>query len=268
MKILVGEHRDERIEALPPELLERVRARGSWDDYMKIHGGPLASEAKRREAEVLAELGLLDEALRRGRAIVASYPPRLIGHSSGKGGYLNPAAYLAAKTGYPLISFDAHFPWGTWELHLKLGFPLLAIYSGAEGPHPGRLAKRSDRIVAVPLPPGASDQSLEAAISLAEGLGPVVLEVGLDFYYREPSGHFFATDRTYYRLGALVGRGGLAVLDCVSKASAEAAAALLAGAEGGPEPPDRPFEETRAVQSEAAAAIKKAKERARRIFKV
>ncbi|WP_420804559.1 hypothetical protein [Thermoproteus uzoniensis] len=77
MRVLVAEgYADRRIEAIPEDLREPVSARGRWDDYVEIHGGPLASAAKRQEGEVLAALGLLEEALRRGKAVLATYPPR------------------------------------------------------------------------------------------------------------------------------------------------------------------------------------------------
>ncbi|MGC9170694.1 MAG: histone deacetylase [Thermoproteus sp.] len=264
MKVLVAEgYADKRIEAIPEDLREPVSAKGRWEDYVEIHGGPLASAAKKREDEVLAALGLLEEALRRGKAVVATYPPKDVGYDSGRGGLLNAVAYLAKRLDAAVVALDAHFPWGTWELHLRLGFPLLAIYSGAEGPQPGKLARRSDKVVAVPLPPGASDRSVEAALALAERLRqPLVLEVGLDLYRLEPLGHFFATTAAYHAAGRLIAGGGYVVLDCASAASIPALRALLAGADGGPNPlPEGRIEEGPAVRREVDRAIRKAVER-------
>jgi acetoin utilization deacetylase AcuC-like enzyme len=264
VRVLVAEgYIDERLRAVPPELVEAVSTKGDWSKYLELHGGPLADAARRREDEVLAALGLLEEARRRGKAVVATYPPRGVGYSSGRGGLLNAVAYLAKELEAAVVSLDAHFPWGTWELHLRLGFPFLAIYSGADGPHPGRLARRSDRVVAVPLPPGASDRSVETALDLAGRLRrPLVLEVGLDLYRLEPLGHFFATTASYHAAGRLIAEGGYIVLDCASAASIPALRALLAGADGAPNPlPERPIEESPAVVREVDRAVEKARER-------
>ena len=271
MKILVAEgYADERIRILPPELLEAVSAKGTWEKYSAIHGGALANLARRREEEVLAVVGMLDEALKRKKAIVVAYPPRGIGYDSGRGGYLNAVAYLAHELGAAVISLDVHFPWGTWDLHVRLGFPFVAIYSGAEGPPPGKLARKSDKIVAVPLPPGASDRSIIPALKLIERLGgiPLVLEVGLDLYRLEPLGYFFATTNAYYEAGKLVEGGGYIVLDCVSSKSINALRALLSGAEGGDNPsPEEPQEENTAVRREVDKVLRKAGERILKIVK-
>lgn len=269
MRVLIAEgYVDERIRTLPQELLEPISARGDWAKYLAIHGGALANLARRREDEVLAVAGMLDEALKREKAVVAAYPPRQIGYDSGRGGYLNAVAYLARELNAAVVSLDLHFPWGTWDLHLKLGFPLLAIYSGAEGPSPGRLARKSDKVVAVPLPPGASDLSIRSALRLAEALGdtPLVLEVGLDLYYLDPLGHFFATTSSYAAVGTLVKDGGYIVLDCAGSRTINALRALLSGAEGLANPlPEESRKESPNVKREVDRALRKAAERVAKI---
>lgn len=271
MKVLIAEgYTDERMKALPRELLELVSARGSWEKYSAVHGGALANLAKRREEEVLSVAGMLDEAVKRRKAVVMAYPPRQVGYDSGRGGYLNAAAYLARELNAVVVSFDLHFPWGTWDLHLRLGFPFLAMYSGAEGPPPGRLARKSEKVVAVPLPPGASDLSIKRALGLIEAIGdiPLVLEVGLDLYYLDPLGHFFATTYSYNAVGALVKDGGYVVLDCVGDKTVNALRALLAGADGLVNPlPEEVREEGADVKKEVSRTLRKASERITKIVK-
>ncbi|MEZ0248168.1 MAG: histone deacetylase [Thermoproteus sp.] len=270
MKVLAAEgYEDDRIRAIPPSLLQRISSRGSWEQYLKIHGGPLANAAKRREEEVLAAVGLLEEVLRRGGGFVLTYPPRDIGHSSGRGGFLNAVAYLAESLEAAVVALDAHFPWGTWDLHLRLGFPLLLIYGGPDGPAPGRLARKSDKVVAIPLPPGASDRSIRAALRLVEAFErPVVFEVGFDLYRLEPAGHFFATAELYYEAGRLAGGEGYVVVDCLSGRSAVALEAMLAGADGAENPiREEPVEEGRAVVREVERALRRARDRINKIGK-
>ncbi|MBP1449126.1 MAG: histone deacetylase, partial [Thermoproteus sp.] len=229
-------HLSERIRAVPEDLLSFIDARGEWGEYEAIHGGPLLNEAKKREEEVLAAVGLAQIALGYDKAVLLTYPPKYIGYSSGKGGYFNAAAYLAARASGVLVSFDVHFPWGVWDLHLRLGFPLLAIYGGPEGPPPAKVARRSVAAAAVPLPPGAADSSASKLLSLLKIADvPLVVELGFDFYHKDPAGYFFFTSNAYYELGKLLGEAERAyvVLDCVEGWAERPLRAFLAGFEGG-----------------------------------
>ncbi|MEM3326264.1 MAG: histone deacetylase, partial [Thermoproteus sp.] len=181
---------------------------------------------------------------------------------------LNAVAYLAERLEAAVVALDAHFPWGTWDLHLWVGFPLWVILGGPDGPAPGRLARKSDKVVAVPLPPGASDESIGAALRLVEALErPIVFEVGFDLYRLEPAGHFFATTELYHEAGRLAG-GGYVVVDCLNSKSVAALEAMLAGADGVENPlHERQVEESRAVRREVKKALRRARERINKIGK-
>lgn len=254
-------YEDQRTKLIP-QLIKRVEVIGSWEEYKAIHGGPLLSEAMRREAEVLRAVGLAEHALGLKRAVLLTYPPRDIGHASGRGGLFNAAAYLAVNSGAVLVSLDSHFPYGTWDLHLRLGFPFVAIYSGPDGPHPSKLARHSSKALGIPLPPGAGDPTAAKLLKLLRRLAdrPIVVELGFDFYYREPAGHFFFTQRAYYELGSFFREREQAyvVLDCLSEASLNALAAFIAGVEGRAPPKDAELREGEVVAREADRAFTRA----------
>lgn len=255
-------YEDPRTRLIPAQLIERIELTGNWEEYRAIHGGPLLSDAMRREAEVLRAVGLAEYALGLERAVLLTYPPKDIGHASGRGGLFNAAAYLAVKSSAVLVSLDSHFPYGTWDLHLRLGFPFVAIYSGPDGPHPSKLARRSSRAVGVPLPPGAGDPTAGKLLRLLRRLAgrPIVVELGFDLYYRDQAGHFFFTQKAYYELGSFFGgsKRAYVVLDCLSEASLDALAAFIAGVEGQAPPKSAELGEGEAVSREVERALAKA----------
>lgn len=209
--------RDRRVElANKYAEIEWIDKLGEWANFLEIHSEILRRYIMRENkragelaSRVLASIGVALEALNRDKAVLLSSKSLGAGANFARMDSLfNSAVFLAARTNSPLISIDRHFPIGTWDLHLKLRFPMLAIYSGSEGPSTRYLAKRSNKIAVVPMPPGSSDVGFKKAASLIGELDAesVVVQIGFDLYYDDPYGEQFASADFYYELGATLSK--------------------------------------------------------------
>lgn len=244
---------------------EAVEAAGTWDAVREVHSDLFIKAVKRREEEVLAAAAVAEAALGSDRAIFYIGGSMGAGLNAARGGLFNAAVFIAQRTGSAVVSIDRHFPWGTWEIHLERRFPLVAVYSGADGPSYRYLKRRGHRVLAFPIPPGAGDKSFASVVKYVLGIlgEPLVLHLGFDIHMSDPTGHLFVSDYFFYSLGKMLAsiRRFYISIECPSspRVFKSALGSLLGGLRGGEPPVSERYEEGEEVEREVSRLIRLAK---------